>query len=393
MRGVFEESLSPRDGFRSSQSNLGMQRKIVTVIALTAFAVATCIILRTAHSLPAAKPVPEQKDESQLATISTQSPITHSPDTAPAPPSPPTLGERLARMGTAESQENHLTESDIANYLAQNHTNALSLLTAFQASGDREFLRQAATNFPEDPLVQARVLMHNLYPDQRQQWLDALKKSAPENSLPNFLAARDFMDQGSPTAALAEITSAADKHFDDYYRQSALGLEEAYLEAGRSPVEAKALGGSEILLPQLAPLKNLGVQLADLSADYGKAGDAASQQALLTGVYEMGSQLRDNGNRGTLITSLVGLALQNIVLQHWPEGTPADIIEVSVADQLTANQQYRQNLKADNQLLTQWLPSASETEIVAYLDHRQSLGEENALKWLKDRHPELISSQ
>jgi hypothetical protein len=265
-------------------------------------------------------------------------------------------------------------------------------LTAFQASGDREFLRQAAAKFPDDPVVQAKVLMHNLYPDQRQQWLDALKKSAPENSLPNFLAARDLMDQGNPTAALAEITLAANKNYNDYYRESALGLEEAYLEAGRPPTEAKALGGSEILLPQLAPLKQLGVQLADLSAEYGKAGDSDSQQALLNGVYQMGTQLRDSGKQGTLIGSLVGLALQNIALQHWPEGVPADL-PVSVADQLAANKQYRENLRSDTRVLTQWLPSASESEIVAYLDHRQSFGEENALKWLKGRHPELISSQ
>jgi hypothetical protein len=110
-------------------------------------------------------------------------------------------------------------------------------------------------------------------------------------------------------------------------------------------------------------------------------------------VYDMATQFRDNGSQGTLITSLVGLALQNIVLQHWPDGAPADIIQGSVADQLAANQQYRANIKADTRLLTQWLPSASENEIVAYLDHRQSLGEENALQWLKGRHPELISSQ
>jgi hypothetical protein len=371
-----------------------MRRKIVAAIILTAFAVAICIILRPPRSVPSGNPVPEKNDQPQLATISTPNAITHSPGTAPGAPPPLTLGQRLARMGTPDSEENHLTESEIANYLAQNHTNALSLLTAFQASGDREFLRQAAANFPNDPLVQAKVLMHNLYPEQRQQWLDALKKSAPENSLPNFLAARDIMDQGNPTAALAEITSAANKSYSDYYRQSALGLEEAYLEAGRSPAEAKALGGSEILLPQLAPLKNLGVQLADLSAEYGKGGDSASQQALLEGVYEMATQFRDNGRQGTLITSLVGLALQNIVLQHWPEGTPPpDMIQSSVADQLAANQQYRESIRADTRLLTQWLPSASETEIVAYLDHRQSLGEENALQWLKGRHPELISSQ
>ena len=155
----------------------------------------------------------------------------------------------------------------------------------------------------------------------------------------------------------------------------------------------KALGGSQILLPELGPLKNLGVQLADLSAEYGKAGDSVSQQALLNGVYEMGTQLRNSGNQGTLIAALVGLALQNVALQHWPEGVPADLIPVSVADQLAANQKYRQNVKADSQILTQWLPSAPESEIVTYLDHRQSLGEENALKWLKGRHPEFISSQ
>jgi hypothetical protein len=69
------------------------------------------------------------------------------------------------------------------------------------------------------------------------------------------------------------------------------------------------------------------------------------------------------------------------------------MIQGSVADQLAANQQYRQSIKADTHLIGEWLPSASESEIVAYLDHRQSLGEENALKWLKERHPELIAPQ
>jgi hypothetical protein len=370
-----------------------MHRKFALAILLTAFAAAICLILRTPHSTPVITATPEQKDQAQIEAVSAQKTPADSSTVAVSVQPPLTLGQRLTRMGKDESEENHLSEAEIANYLAQNHTNALSLLTAFQASGDREFLRQAAAKFPDDPVVQAKVLMHNLYPEQRQQWLDSLKKSAPENSLPNFLAARDLMDQGNATAALNEITSAANKNFNDYYRESALGLEEAYLEAGRSPVEARVLGGSEILLPQLAPLKKLGVQLADLSADYGKTGDSASQQALLTGVYEMGTQLRDTGNQGPLITSLVGLALQNIVLQHWPEGVPAEIIQGSVSDQLATNLQYRNNLKTDSQLLSQWLPSAPENEIVAYLDHRQSLGEENALKWLKGRHPELISSQ
>src|SRR6266850_381847 len=125
-----------------------------------------------------------------------------------------TLGQRLARrVDGVDADEDRLTAPEIAIYLARNQTNALSLVTAFQATTDREFLRQAAAAFPDDPLVQAKVLMHNLYPEERQQWIDALKKSSPENSLPNFLAARDMMDQANATGALAEIASAANKNF------------------------------------------------------------------------------------------------------------------------------------------------------------------------------------
>ena len=304
-----------------------------------------------------------------------------------------TLGQRLARrVDGVDADEDRLTAPEIAIYLARNQTNALSLVTAFQATTDREFLRQAAAAFPDDPLVQAKVLMHNLYPEERQQWIDALKKSSPENSLPNFLAARDMMDQANATGALAEITSAANKNFNDYTRESSIGLEEAYLEAGRTPAEAKALGSSEILLPELAPLKKLGAELADLAEQYGNAGDAASRQALLEGVYQMGTQLRESGKQGTLLNSLVGLALQNITLQRWPEGVPAELIQGSVADQLAANRQYRQNVRANAQLFGQWLPTAPDNEIVAYYDRIKAFSEENAMQWLRTRHPEFIPS-
>jgi hypothetical protein len=312
----------------------------------------------------------------------------NSPNTPAAPPL--TTAARLAKAFEGEDADFRLTPAEIADYLAKNQTNALSLITAFQASRDKEFLRKAAAEFPNDPLVQAKVLMHDLFPEQRQQWIDAFKKSSPGNSLPYIFAAQELMAQGNPAGAVAEINSAAGKRFNDYTRESMTGLEEAYLEAGRPPAEAKALGSFEILLPHLAPMKKLAMNFADLAGQYRDAGDTASQQALLSGAWKMGEQLREHGDQSVLLDSLVGLAMQNIALKAWPEGAPADFLSIPVTEQLAANQQYRQDVRKNSSIVDQWLPNAPDHELIAYLDRSRLYGEQNAMEWLKTRHPEIV---
>ena len=118
-------------------------------------------------------------------------------------------------------------------------------LQGFAASGDQEYLKLAAERFPDDPLVQSRVLLHDLYPEERQKWIEAFKQSAPENSFPHFLGARELLSAGDAAGAVAEINAAREKTFDDFTQQMALAGEEAYLSAGRNPAEAKALDGRD----------------------------------------------------------------------------------------------------------------------------------------------------
>src|SRR5450631_4062214 len=57
-------------------------------------------------------------------------------------------------------------------WLAKHNRNAMSLLAAFRALGDTNYLNEAATNFPNDPHVELAVLAHDEFPANRRKWLD-----------------------------------------------------------------------------------------------------------------------------------------------------------------------------------------------------------------------------
>lgn len=306
---------------------------------------------------------------------------------------PNTVGNHIAQLLTTENHEMRLTQVEIDEYLAKNGSNAVSLIVAFEALREPEYLKLAAASFPNNPLVQAKVIAHDIFPEDRWQWIEAFKQSAAGNSFPNFLAARELMDSGDAVGALREIREAMDKTYNDYTRESIFELERAYHGAERSDLDSKALASSGVHLPQFAALKSLASQMADLANSYGSSGDNASKQALLEGAWEMGTQLRMAGQQGILLSDLVGLAMQNLALQRWPPGVPAPFIENSVSDQLLANRRFRQELQSNSVLFDQWLSAANESDIIHYFDRLRTFGELNAMRWLREGHPELVAPQ
>ncbi len=300
------------------------------------------------------------------------------------------FGARIARLLNGESEEHRLSMVEVNEYLARNRESGFSLVAAFGVSRDREYLKRAATNSPNDPFVQTQVLLHNVFPEERQKWIDSLKKSSPENSLPHFLSASDLMTSGDVAGALEEVRAAQGKSFDDFTKEMGFAQEEAYLSAGRNPAEAKALGNSEVLLPQLAPFKKFAVDLAEKAGEFGNAGDSAAQQALLSAAWELGHQLSVSGREGTLLHGLVGLAVENIALNKWPEGVDAPFLDRSVPEQRERNREIRANIREVSPVAGRWLPTASENEVIAYYDRLRMFGEWETLKWLRLQHPELV---
>ena len=301
-----------------------------------------------------------------------------------------TFGVSIAQLllGEDESVRERfkLRPEEIEDFLERNRTNAMSLVVAFEATHDRGFLKKAAEAFPNDRIVQAKVLFYDLEPEKRAEWMERLKQTAPNNSVPHLLAARDHINAGDDVSALREIVAAREKRFEDYTREAWAGLEEAYLLAGRTPAAAKAMASAEILVPYLTPVKRLASELADRAAEHGKAGDPAAQAALLQGAWIIGTQVRESGNRGVLLNDVVGLAIQNRSLQDWPEGVSAPFLDRSPQEQMAANDQLKKEVKAGTDFFRTWLPQAPESEIMAYLNRLRLQGERNAMRWLRQRH-------
>ena len=63
---------------------------------------------------------------------------------------------------------------------------AASLLAAFRALEDTNYLDEAATNFTNDPQVQWTILARNAFPEDRRRWLDL---TAPTSSWPSLVRA------------------------------------------------------------------------------------------------------------------------------------------------------------------------------------------------------------
>jgi hypothetical protein len=300
----------------------------------------------------------------------------------------PKEAEAERRLRMVSNQTNRadfkLSEQEIYLYLQANGSNAVSLITAFESSRDQEFLRAAAKNFPDSPLVQAKILMHDALPDERAKWIDAFKKSDPTNSLGNFFAAREAMKRGDITAALAEIAATRGKGYNEYLRESVQGLEDAYLAAGRTISEAKTLAVADLTLPHLIQMKETGTAFMNLAE---QTADPKTQQAYLMANWQIGQNLRTSPSQTPLITELVGIAMQNSTLGKWPAGTqfgnqpPTEILD--------ANKNLRREIQKAAPIFDKWFPTAPEDEVVNYFERTKANGERDAMLWLREQHPEL----
>ena len=93
-----------------------------------------------------------------------------------------------------------LPRAKVEAWLAKHNRDAMSLLAAFRALDDTNYLNEAATNFPNDPQVELAVLAHDEFPADRRKWLDLFKASSPSNSLANYLSAQDYFRNGNTDA-------------------------------------------------------------------------------------------------------------------------------------------------------------------------------------------------
>jgi tetratricopeptide (TPR) repeat protein len=274
-----------------------------------------------------------------------------------------------------------LTPEQVESYLAANRRRAETLLAAFQASGDKRWLQEAKEKYPNDPAVVFMALAKSDTPEERRQWLDTLKRVAPDNALANYLSANDYLKAGRTDDAVKELQAANGKpQLSDYWVERVQNAEEAYRSVGYSASEAKAVALAALQLPQLAQFKQLAQSVMDLAASYRQAGDEASAQAALQTGLDLGQRL--NTSQSTAIQDLVGIAIERLAISAMDPATPYGTGGQTVKDHIDDLVQQRKTIKALNQTAEGLLPNLSEQDLVTYFDRLKVFGESPTLQWM-----------
>lgn len=221
----------------------------------------------------------------------------------------------FARLFKNEGELPKLSRDQVESYLARNRRSAESLVAAFRLTGDRALLQEAVEKQPNEPRVSfagwiAAQTKNDAAPEERRQWLDALKQSAPDNALANYLSAQDYFKSGQTDRAVEELIAAAGKSkFQDYSADYVQNVEETFLAAGSSEAEAKAAAAYDVLLPHLAEMRRLSEGLRDLAGLYRQAGDEPSAQAALGMGLDLGRRLQESSGGSLTTRDMVGLGL------------------------------------------------------------------------------------
>ena len=329
---------------------------------------------RTASKQELKSPAPELASASQVSKprIAKPSPLTTALST----------GSILQHAWQGDTNITLIARELLARYLDRHRTNAESLLTAFAVTRDFAYLKSAAAAFPDDPRVQFQVIIQDAFPEQRQEWRDKFRQSMPDNSIVDYLAARDNFKSGNRDQGLADLVNAVAKpDFSDFTRDNLQSLEELYMFSGKSPAEAKGLAFSGVLLPHLLELRRLGKDMAQVQSQYIEAGDAASAERMTEIGMTLGRQLTEGGGCSGVISQMVGFFIQEDLLT---QPTPIySFLGQNPGERLAEIQTQKDAVRSTVRMFDQWLPNASDADLITYFDRVKTFGEPNAIAWLQ----------
>ena len=281
----------------------------------------------------------------------------------------------------------HVNLEQLAPYLEAKQRNAESLLAAFRATGDSTVLREAVEKYPDDPRVNFAAAYKSDSPEERRQRLEALKQSAPDNALANYLSAQDYFKAGQPDRAVQELVAAAGKpKFQDYSGDFMESAEEAYRYVGLSTLEAQTMAMASLPLPALNDLKRLGQSLADLANLYGQAGDEASAQSALQMGMALGRRVGEPSGQSSTMHDQFGIDIERAVLSALNPASTYDSAGHTVKDRLDELARQREALKSligdGSYFVLQELPAPDQ---LGFFERMKVSGEVEALRWARNK--------
>jgi RNA polymerase sigma factor (sigma-70 family) len=284
-------------------------------------------------------------------------------------------------------KEIKLTSGQLEPFLKATGRNATTLLAAFRTSGDRALLQEAMQKYPNDPNVAFEASFDKeLSPEEKRQWLNNFEKAAPNNAMANYLSALNYFRTGQTDQAVQELTAAHGKGFEDYTVSRVEDDVEAYLSAGYTVADAKVLASSQLLLPQLAQMKQLSQSMFQVADAYTQAGDAASAQAVLQTAQGLGQRYSAQSPGEPEVSALVGIWIERKALQGMDPNSPYGDRGQTVQDRLNELTQLNTSLRSLGEQASNLYPNLTEQDWIIYKDRWMMFGEANAQQWVLNKY-------
>jgi RNA polymerase sigma factor (sigma-70 family) len=318
---------------------------------------------------------------------SATAPLTISPTAPPVALLP--AANFFTRLQQGDTSLTILPKAQADAFIQANHTNAESLLAAYQVTRDKDYLRRAAETFTNDPTVLIRAIGFEIAPENKRQMIDQLKTADPDNAIASYLSAADHFKNNEPQAAFKDLAEAAGRqNFRDYTIEQSQTMEEIYLAAGHTPAEAKALGISSLELPHLRQIVDVARGIQSLMDQYAQAGDTSSVSALAQSGLQLASRLESADQGGVMrLGEFLGWKMHQGFLNKLNPTQDYPFLNGNVAANLKLATDREQAMQADNGVVSAWLANASDSDIIAFYDRIKVYGESPALQWLRERFP------
>tara|TARA_Y100001934_G_scaffold192579_1_gene227157 strand:+ start:6320 stop:7474 length:1155 start_codon:yes stop_codon:yes gene_type:complete len=302
-----------------------------------------------------------------------------------------TLAKLVEGLFSGEISPKQPTPEQLKAHVESNQNSAESMLAAFQASGDKAWLSNAALLHPDDPRVQFAMITQKVDPERQREWLEKFKASDPENSLADYLSAAEHLRRGDSKAAIADMLAAEGKrNFEDYARSDIQSAEELYLNSGRDPTESKVSAAIQQKLPYLKDLRRFGHQLSGLQKQALENGDTAAHAELVQAGLGLGQRLSSEIGGKFLLNNVVGIAIEREVLHGLEPDQGYDYLEQTPREALGLLDEEMNNIK-NTAKITGVIGQVPSFDVAGFFDRIKLYGEYDALRWLSAKYASTLN--
>jgi len=277
-----------------------------------------------------------------------------------------------------------LNQLEVEAFLKNQGRSTINLLAASRLLNDLSFVREAAKADPKDPAAQLELALRGETPEEKSAAVTAFRAAAPDNSLGDYLAARQAFAAGDAGAAgFALVQSLDNPLYADFTQQIITGSEQAYLAAGYEPTAATAAAMFSLTLEHVQSVRDVSDSLKQLQDEFIRTADFdAAEPTVIIGLT-LGQRLQEQGPY--IIDQLTGIAIEKKFLQQLDPLTQAGPGGQTAGERLDALDARLLEIRTLAPAFGEMLATADAATQSQYLAKVKADGELAAMRWLVER--------